>query len=122
MTLYNYEIYDWGRMLSNVTFDEYLPVKVNFYLRKNMLLILDKASEIDKERERIISQYAKVDENGSFYFETEQDEQTANQEFIDLQKLTQDLDIVKIPLSSFENINLKTSQLDTLMKMIDEDK
>lgn len=122
MTLYNYEIYDWGRALSNITFDEYLPVKVNFYLRKNMLLILDKASEIDKERERIVSQYAKVDENGSFYFETEQDEQAANQEFIDLQKLTQDLDIVKIPLSSFENINLKTSQLDALMKMIDEDK
>lgn len=122
MILYNYEIYDWGKKLINIEFDEYLPVKVNFYLRKNMAIIIDKATEIDKEKGRIIAQYAKAKEDGSFYFETENDEQIANQEFIDLQKLVQDLDIVKIPLSSFENINLKTSQLDALMKMIDEDK
>lgn len=122
MVLYNYEIYEWGRKLANIDFDEYLPVKVNFYLRKNMALVLDKASEIERERERIISQYAKINEDGSFVFETVENEQIANQEFIDLQKLTQDLDIVKIPLSNFDNVNLKTSQLDALMRMIEEDK
>lgn len=122
MVLYNYEIYEWGRKLANIDFDEYLPVKVNFYLRKNMALVLDKASEIERERERIISQYAKINEDGSFIFETIENEQIANQEFIDLQKLTQDLDIVKIPLSNFDNVNLKTSQLDALMRMIEEDK
>lgn len=122
MTLYNYEIYDWGRMLSNINFDEYLPVKVNFYLRKNMTLILEKASEIDKEREKIVAEYAILKEDGTFGFDSIEKEEKANQEFIDLQKLTQDLDIVKIPLSSFENVNLKTSQLDALMRMIDEDK
>ena len=122
MVLYNYEIYEWGRKLANIDFDEYLPVKVNFYLRKNMALVLDKASEIERERERIISQYAKINEDGSFIFETVENEQIANQEFIDLQKLTQDLDIVKIPLSNFDNVNLKTSQLDALMRMIEEDK
>lgn len=122
MVLYNYEIYEWGRKLANIDFDEYLPVKVNFYLRKNMALVLDKASEIERERERIISQYATINEDGSFVFETVENEQIANQEFIDLQKLTQDLDIVKIPLSNFDNVNLKTSQLDALMRMIEEDK
>ena len=122
MVLYNYEIYEWGRKLANIDFDEYLPVKVNFYLRKNMALVLDKASEIEREKERIISQYAKINEDGSFVFETVENEQIANQEFIDLQKLTQDLDIVKIPLSNFDNVNLKTSQLDALMRMIEEDK
>lgn len=122
MVLYNYEIYEWGRKLASIDFDEYLPVKVNFYLRKNMALVLDKASEIERERERIISQYAKINEDGSFVFETVENEQIANQEFIDLQKLTQDLDIVKIPLSNFDNVNLKTSQLDALMRMIEEDK
>lgn len=122
MILHNYEIYDWGRMLSNVNFDEYLPVKINFYLRKNMSLVLEKASEIENERAKIVSQYATVAEDGTLSFESKEIEEKANQEFIDLQTLTQDLDIVKIPLSSFENINLKTSQLDALIRMIDEDK
>lgn len=122
MILHNYEIYDWGRMLSNVNFDEYLPVKINFYLRKNMSLVLEKASEIENERAKIVSQYATVAEDGTLSFESTEIEEKANQEFIDLQTLTQDLDIVKIPLSSFENINLKTSQLDALIRMIDEDK
>lgn len=122
MTLYNYEIYDWGKMLSNIEFDEYLPVKVNFYLRKNMALILEKASEIDKEREKIVAEYTVLKEDGTLSFDSAEKEEKANQEYIDLQKLTQDLDIVKIPLSSFENVNLKTSQLDALMRMIDEDK
>lgn len=122
MVLHNYEIYEWGKLLSKFEFDEYLPVKVNFYLRKNMSLILDKATELDEERETIIRHYAKVNEDGSFKFETEEAEKQANQEYMDLQKITQDLDIVKIPLSNFEGINMKTSQLDALMPMIDGDK
>lgn len=122
MTLTNYEILVWAQNLSSFDFDEYLPVKVNFYLKKNMALVLDKASELDKEREKIVLQYGKIKDDGAIEFENSEKELTANQEYTDLLTLAQDLDIIKIPLSNFENINMKTSQLTAIMPMIEEDK
>lgn len=121
-TLTNKTIYALGLSLNSLTQeleDFYLPVKVGFYLQKNISTILTLAREIEEERTKIISKYGTLQEDGSYNIPQEKISLT-NEELEDLLSLDQEVTLNTIPLESFKDTTLTIKQIDTLSFMIEE--
>lgn len=121
----NEEIYNAAKMLSehfqkNIA-NIQLPVKINFFLRKNINLILKMGQEIEDARINIAKQYGILDKDQSFYSIPEDKEELVNQELNDLFNLEQKVEIHKFKLCDFENINLSFEQVSAIAFMIDEE-
>ena len=73
-TMSNTEIYSLGNaLLEHMQGKITLPVKINFYLQKNMNKIISLAREIEEARAEILNKYGTLNEDGSAYhFEPEQ--------------------------------------------------
>lgn len=121
-TMSNIDIYNNANMLLEAFKDEMsLPVKVNFYLQKNMTAIVDMAKEIDKSRMEIIQKYGKPEEEtGNYTFEEDVIE-TVNQELADLFSLEQEVKINLIELDWFGSLELSSAQMAAIMFMIKEE-
>ena len=97
----------------------YLPVKVSFYLCKNISLLRTLASEIEEQQQNILRRFGTVDENGQLKFSKE-DENIINKEFTDLMNLEQEVTIYQISLNTLEALELSMAQIEALMFMIKE--
>jgi hypothetical protein len=118
----NIDIYNNASMLLEAFKEEMsLPVKVNFYLQKNMNAIVEMAREIDKTRIEIIQKYGKPEGNtGNYSFEDE-DMEKANKELSDLFELEQEVKINQIELDWFGSLELSSVQMAAIMFMIKEE-
>lgn len=98
------------------------PIKVLFYLRKNMKTLTELAQDIEKARVEIIKRYgAPSKENPEQYqFETQEKIDAVNKEFEELFGLEQEVTIYTIPLESFNDMELTEKQMDAVMEMIEE--
>lgn len=98
------------------------PIKVLFYLRKNMKTLTELAQDIEKARVEIIQRYGTPsDENPEQYqFETQEKIDAANKEFEELFGLEQEVTIYTIPLEAFNDMELTEKQMDAVMEMIEE--
>lgn len=98
------------------------PIKVLFYLRKNMKTLTELAQDIEKARVEIIKRYgAPTEENPEQYqFETQEKIDAANKEFEELFGLEQEVTIYTIPLEAFNDMELTEKQMDAVMEMIEE--
>ena len=98
------------------------PIKVLFYLRKNMKTLTELAQDIEKARVEIIKRYgAPSEENPEQYqFETQEKIDAANKEFEELFGLEQEVTIYTIPLEAFNDMELTEKQMDAVMEMIEE--
>jgi hypothetical protein len=68
MILTNQEIYVYNQKLFDFTKAEIkLPVKINFYLQKNVQLILQLAKEIEQHRMEIGARFGKLNEDTQSY-------------------------------------------------------
>lgn len=105
----NSEIYGIAVMLIQEmkNFNASLPVRVNFYLQKNIDEIINLGKDIEEHRDALLDKYGKRDENG--YTVNEDQADTLNRELDDLLNLTQEVKIYEIDLSAFDGINLTTS-------------
>ena len=109
MNLQNNLIYKQARLLQTFnTCNMKLPIKINFYLQKNIQLIAQAATEIENARLLIAQQYGTINE-------------IVNKELNDLLNLEQDLNIHIFKLSDFDNIELTYQQMSAIMFMIEED-
>jgi hypothetical protein len=118
----NIDIYNTASMLLEAFKEEMnLPVKVNFYLQKNMNNIVDMAREIENARVEIIKKYGKPDETGENYQFEEGDIETVNKELADLFSLEQDVKINQIDLDWFGSLELSSVQMSAIMFMIKEE-
>lgn len=123
MKLTNLQIYNYASNLleefSNSS-ELKLPVKVNFYLQKNLLTLKNLATEIEESRLNIIKEYGQINEDGTSYFIPNENIEKAQQELNDLFALEQEVQIYMIKLDSFnDDILLSMSQMESLMFMIE---
>ena len=121
MTIKNNQIFDYANGLS--VFAECnikLPVKVNFFLQKNIRIIATAAKEIDDARIEIGKNFGEFDqETGSYIIPKERMEE-ASKEMIDLFSIEQDLPITMLKLDDFADIELTYQQMSAIMFMIEE--
>ena len=98
------------------------PIKVLFYLRKNMKTLTELAQDIEKARVEIIQRYGTPSEENpeQYQFETQEKIDAANKEFEELFGLEQEVTIYTIPLESFNDMELTEKQMDAVMEMIEE--
>lgn len=125
MKMTNEQIYLTAEMLVNNftknTKNIYLPVKINFFLQKNINLILQLSKEIEESRLNIARQYGTLNSEQTAFIISEEKEKEANLELQDLLSLTQEVNIHKLKLNDFENINLSFDQMSAILFMIDEE-
>lgn len=119
----NNEIYNTALALMEnvVNLNLTLPVKVNFYLQKNITALLAIAEDIEKTRTEILSKYGTMnEETGNYEFENDNLEKVS-QELIDLFELEQEVPIYEISLDAFGDIELNANQLKAILYMIKEE-
>ena len=98
------------------------PIKVLFYLRKNMKTLTELAQDIEKARVEIIQRYGTPSEENpeQYQFETQEKIDAANKEFEERFGLEQEVTIYTIPLEAFNDMELTEKQMDAVMEMIEE--
>lgn len=118
----NKDIYESAQLLA--IFDNCnirMPVRINFYLQKNIKIIKEAAKAIDLARLEIGAQFGVPNtERTGFNIPPEKIEAAA-QELQELLELEQDIKIHKFHLSDFDGIELTYQQMSAIMFMIEED-
>ena len=120
MLFTNNEIYKHASNLMSVEFEERMPVRINFFLQKNIQKIINAGKEIENERMKIAQTFGSLNEESSGYIITQENMIMVEKELNDLLSLEQDLDIHIFDLDDFEGIELTTAQLSAIMFMIEE--
>lgn len=121
-TMENGRIYELATMLlNNFDGETSLPVKVNFYLQKNMSKIIEMGREIETSRMAILNKYGTLDEETQqYHFEPEVVEKVSS-ELKDLMELTQEVKLNMIDLDSFNDIEITGKQMAAISFMIKDE-
>ena len=115
-TLKNLDIYNNAiAIVENFKDNLNLPVKVNFYLQKNITSMVEMGKEIERAREEIVNKYKEGEEIPEDKLEE------VNQEIIDLFNLEQEISFNSLKLDWFDNINLTSQQVAAISYMIEEE-
>ena len=125
MKFTNNEIYNYANALLQyfgADNDMKLPIKVSFFLQKNIKIIMEAAQEIDKARMEIVQRYGTLSEDGQSYEIPEEKVAIASQELEDLFNIEQYLNIHRFNIEDFGGIEMTSAQTAALLFMIkDED-
>ena len=120
----NGEIYNTADALSRAftsVEDMAYPVKVNFFMQKNMNTLLKLAQEIDKSREEIIRKYGEPDPDNKAQIKVSADNiEKATADLTDLFNLEQEVAVNMVELDWFENINMNPQQVAAITFMIND--
>lgn len=117
----NLQIYTVVQSLSNLGEELKsirMPIRIGFYLQKNIKVIQQAAEEIEAARLSIGEQFG--EHNGSGYVIPDEKIEEANRELQELFSLEQDLPIHIFKLDDFDGIELTYQQLSAIMFMIEE--
>lgn len=118
----NLEIYAYADALVNAFKEEVtLPVKVNFYLQKNMTRMIEAGKEIEKTRVEIIQKYGVPTEDGQNIEVPVDSVEIVNKELEDLFALTQEIKVNEIALDAFDGIELSSTQVAAIAFMIKDE-
>jgi hypothetical protein len=121
MILKNQETYEYSQKLSvfnNCNLK--LPVRINFFLQKNIRTIITAATEIEQTKMSIAAEYGVPNETQTGYDIPAEHIQIVNQELTDLFNLEQDLPIHIFKLDDFEGLEFTYQQMSAIMFMIEE--
>lgn len=121
MKLTNQQIYEYGQSLA--VFNDCnikMPVRINFYLQKNIEQIHKAIQDIDDARLSVGAQYGMPNETGTGYDIPAENIAEANRELNDLFNLEQDLSIHIFKLDDFDSIELTYQQMSAIMFMVEE--
>lgn len=122
ITLTNLEIYTTAQaLMENITTDMNLPVKVGFYIQKNMKKMIELAQEIEKSRMEIFDKYGEKDEENNQYKFDKSVQEQVQKELNDLFDLTQDVKTNMLELDWFDDIDLNANQIAAISYMIVDD-
>lgn len=122
ITLTNLEIYTTAQaLMENITTDINLPVKVGFYIQKNMKKMTELAQEIEKSRMEIFDKYGEKDEENNQYKFDKSVQEQVQKELNDLFDLTQDVKTNILELDWFDDIDLNANQIAAISYMIADD-
>lgn len=121
MKLTNNEIYSYAQQLSALNIgDIKMPVRINFFLQKNMQVIAAAGQEIDAARTALVAQFGELNNEGTMYIVPPEKMVEAQKELNDLFALEQELNIHVFNIDDFDGIELTVQQLSALMFMIEE--
>lgn len=120
MKLINNQIYNYATNLASFNIEQKIPVRINFFLQKNIQTIQNLAQEIETARLNIAQQFGELNEEGTSYNIPKEKLATAQQELNDLFNLEQEVNIHIFKLDDFDGIELTTSELSAIMFMIEE--
>lgn len=122
ITLTNLEIYTTAQaLMENITTDMNLPVKIGFYIQKNMKKMTELAQEIEKSRMEIFDKYGEKDEKNNQYKFDKSVQEQVQKELNDLFDLTQDVKTNMLELDWFDDIDLNANQIAAISYMIADD-
>ena len=122
ITLTNLEIYTTAQaLMESITTDINLPVKVGFYIQKNMKKMTELAQEIEKSRMEIFDKYGEKDEENNQYKFDKSVQEKVQKELNDLFDLTQDVKTNMLELDWFDDIDLNANQIAAISYMIADD-
>ena len=119
MKLTNHKIYEYATGLSTFSIDGKLPIKINFFLQKNIQTLTTAAQEIETARVDIARAYGELNESGDQFIIPEESIPVVNKELNDLFMLEQELPIHTFKLDDFDGIELTYEQMALIMFMID---
>lgn len=120
MILTNQQIYNYASMLSTFNIEGKLPVRINFFLQKNIQTLAAAGQEIEEARITIAREFGELNEDGTQFIVPPEKISDTQKELNDLFNLEQDLNIHVFKLDDFDNIELTTQQLSAIMFMIEE--
>lgn len=121
-TMTNLEIYAYANALMDAFKEDItLPVKVNFYLQKNMTRMIEAGKEIEKTRMDIIQKYGTPTEDGQNIEVSADMVETVNKELEDLFALEQEIKVNEIALDTFDGIDLTSAQVAAISFMIKDE-
>lgn len=122
MILKNQKIYEHAQNLSVFNnCNMKMPVRINFYLQKNIQTVTRAAEEIEHARLSLAAQYGIVNETQTGYDIPNENIPIINKELNDLFSLEQELNIHQFKLADFDGIELTYQELSAIMFMIEED-
>lgn len=122
MRLTNNKIYNYASALVEAFNDPdfRLPVKVNFYLSKNKVTLVELAKDIEKARTEIIRNFSALNENTNQYEVPTDKTDEAMKEINELFNLEQDVNIYTIKFEDIgEKMMMSTAQMEALLFMIE---
>ena len=121
-TMTNLEIYAYANALMDAFKEDItLPVKVNFYLQKNMTRMIEAGKEVEKTRMEIIQKYGTPTEDGQNIEVSADMVETVNKELEDLFALEQEIKVNEIALDAFDGIDLTSAQVAAIAFMIKDE-
>lgn len=100
-----------------------LPIKINFFLQKNIKTFIDAAQEIEEMRLKVGKKYGTYDAaTKSYHIPSGENLEKAEQEINNLLSIDQVLDINLISLTELqETTHLTIGQMQAMLFMIDND-
>jgi hypothetical protein len=117
------EIYGHAQSLNSLfgpTRELKLPVKVNFFLQKNIKILLEAAQDIETNRLLIAKNYGKLNEDGTAYSIDPANTELVNKELANLFEIKQEVTIHMFKLEDFDGLEFTFAQMNALMFMIEE--
>ena len=121
MKLTNQQIIEYAQQLAVFENCEIkLPVKINFFLQKNIRTLYAAAQEIEAARLDIGKNHGELTEDGMSYHIKPENYSIVNKELAELFTIEQELSIVPLSLESFSDIELTYQQMSAIMFMIEE--
>lgn len=120
MILTNKQIYEYATKLVAFHTEQKMPVKINFFLQKNIQKIIEAVKEIEFAKDEIIKSYGELNADESGYIISQEQLPAANKDLNELFNLEQDLNLYIFKLDDFNNLELTMEQLSAIMFMIEE--
>lgn len=120
MKLTNNQIYLYATNLVAFHIEQKMPIRINFFLQKNIQEIQKFAQEIDAARTSIAAEFGAPNEDGTGYTIPPYNIAAAQQELNDLFALEQEVNIHIFKLDDFDGIEMTMEQLSAIMFMIEE--
>lgn len=121
MILSNKQIYEYAQALAKFSENGLkLPVRISFFLQKNIHIILNAVAEIEQAKMSIAATYGTPNAAQTGYDIPAENISVVNQELTDLFALEQELPIHVFKLDDFEGLEFTWEQMTALMFMIEE--
>ena len=119
MKLTNNQIYSYAEQLSALNVSNIkMPVRIGFFLQKNIQTIISASQEIEWARMNIAREFGELSEDGTQFIVPPAKMPEAQKELNDLFNLEQDLNIHIFKLKDFDGIELTYQQLSSIIFMI----
>lgn len=102
--------------------NQQFPVKVNFFLQKNMNALIEMARDVEKTRSDIITKYGEPSpDNNEQYIVPDDKIEEAAKELNDLFTLEQEVAVNMLKLDWFDGIDMTAQQVAAITYMIEDE-